>query len=60
MKIDNFDWIQPISIICLYEDLLAAIKQYVSLISQTPQIEANFRHVANELQEPIATTIEWW
>jgi hypothetical protein len=59
-KINTQNWKQPISIKCLYYDLLDAIDHYALLVSQNFHIEDNFRNAANRLQQPTETTLQWW
>lgn len=59
-KMHDYIWIQPISIVCLYGDLLAAIEKYEYLIAQYPKLAENFRNAANELLRPIKTKERWW
>jgi hypothetical protein len=52
-------WIQPVSITCLYEDILLAIDTYVSMISSNASLQTCFRQVANALQVPEPTKLTW-
>jgi len=52
-------WVQPVSIICLYEDLLQAIDTYSNMISRDSSLENKFRQVANALQVPEPTRLSW-
>ena len=52
-------WKQPISIDCLYKDLLCAIDEYANLISTNSVLELKFRQVANALQTPEQTKLTW-
>jgi hypothetical protein len=54
----NF-WMQPISIVCLYDDLRAAIQSYASLILTDSTVEQRFRQTADALQTPETTTLTW-
>jgi hypothetical protein len=54
------EWKQPISITCLYHDLIDAIDFYVVQLSSNPFLEANFRRKANELLIPVDTKLKWW
>lgn len=56
----NHSWQQPISITCLYDDLLHAINIYSSMISTDHILETNFVQVADELQIPEKTKVKWW
>jgi hypothetical protein len=56
----NHWWQQPISITCLYDDLLHAINIYSSMISIDHTLETNFVQVADELQIPENTIVKWW
>lgn len=53
-------WAQPISINCLYEDLLAAMDEYVRAIQTNCQIEQRFSQTADALQTPEETSLQWW
>ena len=52
-------WLQPISIVCLYEDLLSAIDEYAKLISENSTLEQKFKQVADALQIPEHTSLKW-
>ncbi|MBI4258107.1 MAG: hypothetical protein HY619_04055 [Thaumarchaeota archaeon] len=52
-------WVQPISTICLYEDLLEAIDHYATLIQGNSILENKFRQVANALLIPEPTNVVW-
>ena len=52
-------WIQPVSITCLYDDLLQAIDTYIGLISRNRSLLARFRQVADALQVPESTLLSW-
>lgn len=54
------EWVQPISINCLYDDLQTAIQQYASKISSGNALEVNFRKTADALQIPEQTTTLIW
>lgn len=53
-------WWQPISLLCLYEDLLAAINEYSRQIAQSTDLESKFRQTADALQYPEHIGITWW
>jgi len=54
-------WVQPISITCLYEDLLASITLYARVIETDHNVEDRFRQTANALQTPEQTSrVRWW
>jgi hypothetical protein len=59
-RITNNEWTQPVSILCLYDDLIAAIEYNVELLLNNPQIENNIRNAANLLIRPEPTTEVWW
>lgn len=52
-------WIQPISTVCLYEDLLAAIDVYTNSIQTDSTTERRFRETINELLQPERTDLSW-
>lgn len=56
----NNRWSQPISIVCLFDDLSAVIDNYASLIHQDPNLESKFRQTANALVIPEETSLKWW
>jgi hypothetical protein len=54
-------WSQPISMKCLYNDLIDAIDRYVSLIQTETSLESNFKQTAEALLEPEETSnLQWW
>jgi hypothetical protein len=53
-------WEQPISIICLYGDLVSAIERFADLIPKYPLLEQKFTQSANALVEPEETTNLTW
>lgn len=53
------EWMLPVCTTCLYEDLLASIDEYVSLIQKDPNIEARFRKTVDEMVKPDITSINW-
>jgi hypothetical protein len=53
-------WVQPISIVCLYEDLLASIDKYAGVIQLDRHAEERFRETANALKIPEITSLVWW
>lgn len=57
---DNNKWWLPISLNCLYEDLLNAIDLYASLIPKDPILESKFQQTANALTDPQETRLCWW
>jgi hypothetical protein len=59
-KLRNSIWIQPISIVCLYGDLILAIERYEHIIAGDSRLEENFRNTANELLRSVKTTETWW
>jgi hypothetical protein len=44
---------------CLYDDLLAAIDLYTSMLQKNPTLEAKFREAVNALLIPEVTTLVW-
>jgi hypothetical protein len=56
----NNSWVLPISIKCLYEDLISAIDRYVSLISKDSMLQSKFRRTADALLDPEDTRLTWW
>jgi hypothetical protein len=62
----NGRWSQPISILCLYEDLLSAIDKYILLIQDSRNgLESRFRKTADALTDPdevnaVEQRIKWW
>jgi hypothetical protein len=56
----NCFWAQPISINCIYNDLMSAIDRFASLIPQYRCLESKFRQVADALQTPEETNVRWW
>ena len=53
------EWIQPISTVCLYEDLLAAIDVYTNAIQTDSAAECRFRETVNKLLQPERTSLNW-
>src|SRR5829696_5369817 len=56
----NNKWFQPISITCLYEDLISAINKYAYLILKDSNLLLKFQQAADALLEPEETTFTWW
>jgi hypothetical protein len=57
----NNRWSQPLSIKCLYYDLISTIDKYSSLITQDHNLELRFRQTADALVEPEKTSnLKWW
>jgi hypothetical protein len=56
----NHIWIQPISIDCLYLDLVSAIDLLAEIISKDSNLSLIFRNTANALQEATPTSLKWW
>lgn len=61
----NNKWSQPISIKCLYEDLISSLDVYSTLISQQPSLEQNFIQTADALIQPeeidaAKEGLRWW
>lgn len=52
-------WMLPVSITCLYEDLLQAADIYYRLVSTDQNLQINFRQVADALQIPEPTRLSW-
>jgi hypothetical protein len=57
---DNNKWWQPISITCLYEDLIFAIDKYAFLVSNYSDLVSRFQQTADALLNPQETTLTWW
>jgi len=56
---DNY-WVQPISVDCLYRDLLSSVDKFDQAIKANTELEATFRETANLIILPQTTTLEWW
>jgi len=56
----NGTWTQPISIKCMYEDLIYAIDRFAQIISTDHNLESKFRSTSDALSIPETTLIEWW
>ena len=50
----------PISLICLFDDLIAAIDLYASSIPRDSNLELKFQQTANALIDPEVTQLSWW
>jgi hypothetical protein len=55
----NNRWSQPISIKCLYQDLLSGIDRYALLISTDSRVQSRFMKTADALVDPEDTTLTW-
>lgn len=53
-------WLLPVSITCLYGDLLKAVDKYANRIGSDGELENKFRQVADALHTPESTKIKWW
>lgn len=55
------EWILPICTTCLYEDLLASLDVYATMIQKetTPTLENNFRSAVDEMVKPEQTALTW-
>jgi hypothetical protein len=54
-------WALPLSIDCIYYDLISAIEKYAGLMPKTAILEEHFRQSANALVEPEETSnLKWW
>jgi len=53
-------WAQPLSITCLYADLVRAVERYSDLIINNATLQDNFRTAANALRIPEHTRLAWW
>lgn len=52
-------YVQPVSITCLYDDLLQAIDTYSQMIATDRVLEGKFRQVADALLIPESTRVCW-
>jgi hypothetical protein len=55
----NNRWSQPISIKCLYQDLVSGIDKYALLISSDSKLQSRFVQTADALVDPEDTTLTW-
>jgi len=53
-------WVQPVSITCLYKDLIRAVEEYSKMIGRSSKLRVNFRQAANALKIPEPTHLVWW
>ena len=59
-KINGNEWAQPVSIFCLYDDLIAAVEYNANIMLNNVKIETNIRNAANQLIRPESTKEMWW
>ncbi len=59
LNVQASTWVQPISIGCLYDDLLGGIQLYASRIQSDRSLELRFRQTGNALQQPEKTNLTW-
>lgn len=54
------EFIQPVSTLCLYQDLLNAIDSYSDMLTADVNLQNRFRNVTDALQRPESTNLTWW
>jgi hypothetical protein len=58
-KMDNAQWILPVSIICLYDDLIASIDHFIKMLKADNNLVKNWKSTANALIEFEETNLRW-